>query len=112
MKYCESKNCSYTMSKNAILALESMLEDGYNVSVADKGKSIEFKPYERPYSQFVASAPTICIVPQESIRAIERLINTGFAADVKVEKNDLVVVRVARKKVSQVTLDRASNIAH
>lgn len=112
MKYCEIKNNDYTMGKTAILALESMLSDGYNVFVVDKGKSIEFSPHKRPYSQLVSSADGEYIVPQESISAIERLINTGFAADVKVEKNDIVVVRVARKKVSQVTLDRASNIAH
>ena len=112
MKYYEAKHNSYAMSKEAILALEEMLKDGHGVFVTDKGKTIEFKSYERPYLQAIANALTVCIVPQESIRAIERLINTGFIADVKVEKNDVVVVRVARKKVSQTTLHLAENIAH
>lgn len=99
----KSKQNTFHMDANLIERIESSLNSGYAVTVTNRGDVIDFSYRSRMNNGAVQyDKPENIHLPNSTIAFVEEIINGGNTAEIKVERDRIVTVRITRK-----VMDRA-----
>ena len=99
----KSKQNTFHMDDSLIKRIEESLNSGYAVTITNKGNVIDFSYRSRMNNGSVQyDSPENIHLPNSTIAFVEEIINGGNTAEIKVEKDRVVTVRITRK-----VMDRA-----
>lgn len=99
----KSKQNTFHMDASLIERIEESLNSGYAVTITNKGNMIDFSYRSRVHNGYAHyNWPENIHLPNSTIAFVEEIINGGNTAEIKVEKDRVVTVRITRK-----VMDRA-----